>query len=105
MLRSKHCRSQDIEKSVHLRSYFVTKLADWMMQPGGEFHRELNRPAAHKGMRDQRRSWESVSRHSAGAQFVTECRDLFVGDVPGNQFNGLLCCLRRRFPKNRQLTH
>ena len=105
MFRRKDCGSQHIEKSVHLRFHFVAKLPDWMMQPSRKLDRELMRSCRYQRACDLRRSWKCISRHSAGSQFVTECWRVVVGVVPGNQCNGLLCSLRRRFPKHRQLTH
>ena len=76
-----------------------------MMQPSRKLYRELMRSCRYQRARDLRRSWKCIGRNSACSQFVTECWHVFVGFVFGNQCNGLLCSLRRRFPKNRQLTH
>ena len=75
MFRRKDCGSQHIEKSVHLRFHFVSKLPDWMMQPSRKLDRELMRRCRYQSACDLRRSWKCISRHSAGSQFVTEfCR-------------------------------
>src|SRR5262245_10696451 len=52
MFRRKHCGPEHIEKSMHLRFYFVAKLADWMMQPGREFDRKLIRRRGYKRVCD-----------------------------------------------------
>src|SRR5215471_18992294 len=100
MLRCKHCSSEHIEKSVHLRFHFVAELPDWMMQPRCKLDRELMCGRAQQRACDLRRRWKCISGHSAGSQFVTECCHFLVRIVPGNQCNGLLRFLGRRFPKH-----
>src|SRR6478735_8093039 len=73
MFRRKNCGSQHMKKSVHLRFHLVAKLADWVMQPSRKLDRKLMRRCCYQSVRDLRRSWKRIGRHSAGAQFVTEC--------------------------------
>ena len=84
MLRRKHCSSEHIEKSVHLRFHFIAKLPDWMMQPGRKLDREPIRTCRYQCAGDLRRSWKCIRRHTTGAQFVTECCRSLVGVVSGN---------------------
>ena len=75
MFRRKDCGSQHIEKSVHLRFHFVSKLPDWMMQPSRKLDRKLMGRCRYQRTCDLRRSRKCISRHPAGSQFVTErCR-------------------------------
>src|SRR5258705_13996285 len=105
MPRRKDGGPQHIEKSVLLRFHFAAKLPDWMMQPSRKLDRELMGSCRYQSARDLRRSWKCIGRNSAGPQFVTECCHVLVGVVPSDQPDGLLCSLRRRFQKNRQLTN
>ena len=52
--RCKDCGSQHVEKSVHLRVHFFSKLPDGMMQPGGKLDGELMRRCRYESACDLR---------------------------------------------------